>query len=70
MKKKAKDKRDIPITLLSGLDEIGHSIGAGPKVIRRWIREKDFPAVMGDDGTYRADPDKIKEWLNWQKSCQ
>ncbi len=70
MKEKNKDKRDVPVVLLSGLDEIGQAIGAGRRALRRWIKEKDFPAVLGDDNTYRADPAKIQEWLDRQKTCQ
>lgn len=56
------NRLEEPIVLV-GLDTIAYAVGAGPRTIKRWMQEEEFPAVRCSDGVYRADPRRVRRWF-------
>jgi hypothetical protein len=51
---------------LSGLEAIGEYVGRSPITIRRWIKDRGFPASWVAERWY-ALPEKINEWIAAQE---
>ncbi len=51
---------------LSGLEAIGEYVGRSPITIKRWIRDRGFPASWVAERWY-ALPEKINAWITGQE---
>ena len=51
---------------LSGLEAIGEYVGRSPITIRRWIKDRGFPASWVAERWY-ALPEKINAWITAQE---
>lgn len=54
---------EVPF-LLIGLEAICNIVGAGPRTVKQWVNEDDFPARRCSDGVYRADPYSVQRWFS------
>jgi excisionase family DNA binding protein len=59
------------VLVISPLKAIAAAMNCSPDTLRRWIKEEGFPAFQLD-GTWRAVPEDVKQWLREQckKACQ
>ncbi len=51
---------------LSGLEAIGNYVGRSPITIKRWVRDRGFPASWVAERWY-ALPEKINAWITAQE---